>query len=117
MFAIGAALVNGIFSLQELVTIPLNALATSAGAIVEAFFGGAAFIVQSGAAATGLSVGPGGLFDLGPLGFGLAIGAALLGFYILAQFLSQAETGNVVPGLPDVPTPLLQDAEEDNEEE
>jgi hypothetical protein len=117
LFAIGTAIASGVLTVADVFIIPLNALAGAAGDLVTSLFGGAASIINLGAIATALSIGPGGRFNLGPFTFLLGIGAVLLGFFALGQFLAEDETGNFVPGIPfDVPTPFFGGPEEEDDD-
>jgi hypothetical protein len=118
LLAVGSAIASGVFAIADVVIVPLQALTNAAGQLVDAIFGGAAQIIDFGAIATALSIGPGGMFNLGPFSFALGIGAVLLGLYVVTQYLAQPETGNFSVGIPfDIPTPFFQGPEEDNEEE
>jgi hypothetical protein len=111
--AIGTALASGILTLADLLIIPAQALGINLGALVDAIFGGAAFIIRAGAAATGISIGPNGLFA-SPLSFALAVGAVLLALYLVVRYLALPETGNLIAGLPfDFPSPGIEDPEEE----
>lgn len=113
-FAIGGALVSGILTIADLIIIPATALGINAGNIVNSIFGGAAQIINVGAITTALSIGPGGRFALGPFGFVLGIGAALLGFLAINRFLTIQTTSNFVPGLSfDIPYPAIDGPEEE----
>ena len=117
LLAVGTAIASGVLSIADVVIVPLNALTSAAGQLIDAIFGGAAQIIDFGALASALSIGPGGMFNLGPFSFALGIGAVLLGFYILVAYLSEEPTGNFVPGIPfDIPTPGFTGPEEDEEE-
>jgi hypothetical protein len=117
LLAVGTALASGVLTIADVIIVPLSALTDAASALVGAIFGGAAFIIESGAAATGISIGPGGTFNLGPLTFALGIGAVLLALYLVTAYVSEEPTGNFVPGIPfDAPTPGLDGPEEDDEE-
>ena len=118
LLAVGTAIASGVLSIADVVIVPLNALTSAAGQLIDAIFGGAAQIIDFGALASALSIGPGGMFNLGPFSFALGIGAVLLGLYVVTQYLAQPETGNFTVGIPfDIPTPFFQGPEEDNEEE
>jgi hypothetical protein len=115
-FAIGSALASGVLTMADLFIIPLSQLATGLGDIVNSLTGGSATIIDFGALATALALGPGGQFDAGPLTFALAVGAILMALYLVNRYIGLPGTGNILPLLPDVPTPLLEDAEEDEGE-
>lgn len=113
-FAFGTAIASGILTIADVVIVPIQALTTAVGDLVDAIFGGAALIIDFGAISTALSIGPGAMFDLGPFTFALGIGAVLLALYIVTAYLSEEPTGNFVPGIPfDIPTPGFTGPEED----
>jgi len=117
LLAVGTAIASGVLTVADVVIVPLSALTTAAGQLIDAIFGGAARIIDFGALATALSIGPGGMFNLGPFSFALGIGAVLLGLYVVTAYLSEEPTGNFVPGIPfDVPTPGFTGPEEDDED-
>lgn len=115
LLAIGTAVASGILTVADVVLIPLGALAEAGGDLVDAIFGGSAFILEMGAIETGLSLR--GTFALGPFTFALAVGSVLLALYIVNAYVSEEPTGNFVPGIPfDIPTPGFQGPEEDKED-
>lgn len=116
LLAIGSALASGVLTVADLIIIPLSALAEAGGGLVDAIFGGAAFILRVGAQTTGISISPGAMFDVGPFTFALAAASILLVFYIVNAYLSEEPTGNFVPGIPfDIPTPGFTGPEEDDD--
>lgn len=117
LLAIGTALASGVLTVADVVIVPLQALTTAAGDLIGALFGGAADIIGFGALSTALSIGPDGLFNVGPFTFALGIGAVLLALYLVTAYLSEEPTGNFVPGIPfDIPTPGFTGPEEDENE-
>lgn len=115
LFAVGSAIASGVLTIADVVIIPLDALANAAGALVDAIFGGSAFIIEMGALETGESLR--GLFAVGPFTFALAVGSVLLALYIVNAYVSEEPTGNFVPGVPfDIPTPGFTGPEEDKED-
>ena len=117
LLAVGTAIASGVLSIADVLIVPLNALTSAAGQLIDAIFGGAAQIIDLGALATALSIGPGGMFNLGPFSFALGIGAVLLGLYIVVAYLSEEPTGNFAIGIPfDIPTPGFTGPEEDEED-
>ncbi|QLH83225.1 hypothetical protein [Halosimplex pelagicum] len=117
LFAGGSAVASGVLTVADLIIIPVSAMATASGELVSAIFGGSAQIINVGAIATALSIGPGGMFNLGPLTFALGFGAVLLALYLVVAYLSEDPTGNFVPGIPfDIPTPGFAGPEEDDED-
>lgn len=118
LLSIGTAVASGVLSIADVVIVPLQALTNAAGQLIDAIFGGSAMIIDFGAIATALSIGPGGMFNLGPFSFALGIAAVLLGLYVVTAYLSEEPTGNFVPGIPfDIPTPGFQGPEEDERED
>lgn len=114
--AIGTAIASGILTVADVVIIPLTALTNAAGDLVNAIFGGSAQIIQFGALASAISIGPNGLFNLGPFSFVLGVGVVLLALYVVTAYLSEDATGNFVPGIPfDIPTPGFLGPEEEEE--
>jgi len=113
---IGTALTTGIVTVADVFIIPLGELTQGAGNLIGSIFGGSALIIDFGALATALSIGPDGAFNVGPFTFALGIGAALLGFYLIIAYLSEDSSGNFVPGIPfDLPTPGFIGPEEEEE--
>jgi hypothetical protein len=116
LLAIGTAVASGVLTVADVVIVPVQALTNAAAALVGAIFGGAAFIIDAGALSTGISIGPGGQFALGPFSFALGVGAVLLALFVVNAYVSDDRTGNIIPGVPfDVPTPGFQGPEEDEE--
>jgi hypothetical protein len=116
LLAVGTALASGVLTIADVLIVPLSTLTNAVGELIDAIFGGAAQIVDFGAIATAISIGPGGQFNVGPFSFALAIGAVLLALYVVTAYLSEEPTGNFVPGLPfDIPTPGFTGPEEDDE--
>ena len=109
----GTAITSGVLTLADLLIIPLSTLGVNAGDLLDAIFGGSAQIINIGALTTAASLGPGGTFNVGPLTFALALGSVLAGLYVLRAYLSEEDTGNLIPGLPDIPTPGFGGPEED----
>jgi len=117
LLAIGTAIASGVLAVADVVIVPLSSLTSAAGDLIDAIFGGAATIINFGAISTALSIGPGGMFNLGPFSFALGIGAVLLALFLVQRYLAEPETGNFAIGVPfDVPTPGFQGPEEDREE-
>lgn len=116
LLAAGSAVASGILSLADVVIVPLNAITNAVGQLIDAVFGGSAFIIDLGAIASGRSIGPGGLFA-SPLSFIFGIAIVLGALYVVRAYVSEEPTSNFFPGLPfDIPTPLLTDAEEDDKD-
>lgn len=117
LLSVGTAMASGVLTVADVVIVPLATLTNAVGQLIDATFGGAAMIVDFGAIATALSIGPGGMFNLGPFSFALGIGAVLLALYVLRAYISEEPTSNFFPGLPfDVPTPFLTGPEEDDKD-
>ena len=116
LLSVGTAVASGILSIADVLIVPLDALTSAAGQLIDAIFGGSAFIIDLGAIASGQSIGPGGLFA-SPLSFPIAIGIVLLTLYLVTAYVSEEPTGNFVPGVPfDIPTPGFEGPEEDDED-
>ncbi|MFC6757889.1 MULTISPECIES: hypothetical protein [Haloarcula] len=114
--AIGSAIASGIITVADVIIIPLSALANAGGDLVGAIFGGAGQIIEFGALATALSIGPDGAFNIGPFTFALGVGAVLLALWLVTAYVSEDSTGNFVPGIPfDIPTPGFTGPEEEEE--
>jgi len=117
LLAVGTAIASGVLTIADVVIVPLSALTNAAGQLIDAIFGGAARIIDFGALATALSIGPDGMFNLGPFSFALGIASVLLGLFVVTAYLSEEPTGNFVPGVPfDIPTPGFVGPEEDDED-
>lgn len=115
-FAVGTAIASGILTIADVVIIPLQALTAAVGSLIAAIFGGAASIINLGAIASALSIGPGGRFA-SPISYILAIGIVLGALYLVRAYTSEEPTSNFFPGVPfDPPTPGLLDPEEDDED-
>jgi len=113
LLSIAYAVTQGAVTAAEIFLIPGQALASSLGDLVVAFFGeGAAGIVEAGAEATQTSLQ--GQYSVGPLTFALAIGSVLLGLYVIAQYRDEEDTGNLIPGLP-FDVPFIGEEEEDED--
>lgn len=118
LLAIGTAIASGVLTFADLFIVPMSALIGAAGDLINATLGGAAQIISVGAISSALSIGPGGMFNVGPLSFALGIGSALLGLYVVASYLGLPATGNFSLGIPfDVPTPGFGGPEEDTEDQ
>lgn len=110
LFAIGASLISGILTIADLVIKPLRALGSALGGLVGAIFGGPIKILDAGAFASAQSLL--GRFNIGPFTWLLAIAVVLGGFWIIARFLQERETSNVIPGAPfDISIPGFRDEE------
>ncbi|WP_424001188.1 hypothetical protein ACOZ4I_15695 [Haloarcula salina] len=117
LFAIGSALASGVLTIADVFIIPAQSFIGAVGGLIDAVFGGAAQIINFGAIATALSLGPGGRFA-SPLSFGFAFAMVLLAFYILLAYISEEDTTNFFPLIGtgfDLPTPGFLDSEEESE--
>lgn len=93
--SVAAALVSGVLTVADVVTIPLGYLAQAVGELIDAIVGGGAFIIETGAQVTGVSLtGP---WNVGPLTFAVAIGAVLIGYFVIIKYLEERETGDTFP--------------------
>jgi uncharacterized membrane protein YczE len=116
LLAVGTAVASGILTIADVVIVPLEALTSAAGDLIDAIFGGSALIIESGAVETAESLR--GLFAVGPVTFALGVGSVLLALYVVNAYVSEEATGNFVPGLPfDIPTPGFGGPEEDKEQQ
>jgi len=116
ILSVGTAVASGILTIADVIIVPVQTLTGAVGQLIDAIFGGAAQIIDFGAIATAISIGPGGRFNLGPLSFALGVGAVLLALYAVTAYVSEEDTGNFVPGIPfDIPTPGFGGPEEDEE--
>jgi hypothetical protein len=113
--AIATGLITGIITVFDVFIVPARSLAGALGDLVTAIFGAPANIILAGAQSTIESLL--GQFNVGPLTFALGIGAVLLGLYLVNRYVALESTGNLIPGLPfDVPTPGVEDPEEEEED-
>lgn len=112
ILAVFFGITSGILSLADVVIKPVDALATALGDLTTAIFGGPAEIVLAGVQATVESIlGP---FNLGPASFALSIAAVLAGLWVLSRYRDEADTGNLIPGLP-FDAPIVGEKEEDED--
>lgn len=117
ILAIGAALSSGILTIADVVIIPLQTITREVGGLIESVFGGAGLIIDFGAIASAVSIGPDGLFA-SPLSFIFAFAIVLGALYLLRAYVSEEPTSSFFPGLPfDPPSPLLTDPEEDDKDD
>lgn len=117
LLAVGTALASGILTIADVFIIPMQAFIGAVGDLIGAIFGGAAMIIDFGAIASAISIGPDGLFA-SPLSFPFAIGIVLLAMYLVVAYSSEQPTTNFFPLVGsgfDVPTPGWTDAEEEEE--
>lgn len=116
LFAIADGAAGIALTIGDLFIRPGQAFAGSIASFIEGLFGGAGTILNVGAITTALSIGPDGLFNVGPATFALAIVSVAAGYYVIALYLARDDTGNVFFGLPiDLPTPGFEDPEEGTE--
>lgn len=88
----------------SLIVRPLDQLATSIAALVAGIVGGAADFAGAGFAAAAQSVGPGGVFNLGPFTPALVVVGIGVTAYVVAVIRSEEATSNVFFFLPtDIP--------------
>lgn len=108
--------IETILSIFDVVIRPVSALAGALAGLVDAIFGESLIgVLSAGASATQESIGPGGAFDLGPLGLPVAVGVVLLTLWLIGRFRDEEETGNLVPGLP-FDVPFIGESEEAGDE-
>lgn len=112
---IAAILIEGSFTVADIIIKPAAALANALADLMIALFGSPARIIIAGAQATADSLV--GRFEAGPLTFALGIGAVLLGLYLVQAYRSEEETANIIIGSGiDIPTPGAEGPEEENDE-
>ena len=83
---------NAVEAISNVIIDPLGAFGTGLGSIVNSILGGTANIVSSGSAASASDVP---LFGIGafPVALGIAFGSA----FIIANYLQQPETSDLIP--------------------
>lgn len=114
LLAISASLISGILSIADLFIKPTQSLGAALGQIVNAFFVAPLEIIIQGAQTSAESLSPGAAFDLGPFTLSLAIVSVLIALYIVAAYLQEDETSNVIPGAPfDISLPFFREEEGD----
>lgn len=115
LFAFAAILIEGSFTVAEIIILPAAALGEALADLAIALFGSPARIIIAGAQATAQSLV--GQFNVGPLTFALGVGAVLLALYLIQAFRSEEETANIIIGSGiDIPTPGFEGPEEENNE-
>ena len=112
MLAVATGLITGILTLADLVILPVQALGEGIAGTVDGFIGGIGLILGAGAEATARSLL--GAFNVGPFTFALGLASVLLALWLLRQYLQEPETGNLIPGLPDIPFFGTEEEGEDN---
>lgn len=100
LLAIATVFISGVTTVGDLIIQPLSALADAGVRLVEAFIIAPLGVVLQGALTARVSIAPGQTFDVGPFTIFVGLLAVLGFFYILAVYLTERETSNVLPGLP-----------------
>lgn len=96
VLAVATGFISGFLTLADLFIKPMNALIGGIQGGIEAIFSWT-MIVLSGAEASAASVAPGATFDIGPFTFALALVAVLLGGWVIARYLIEEETSDLIP--------------------
>ncbi|MFB6179560.1 MAG: hypothetical protein ABEI77_07555 [Halorientalis sp.] len=111
ILAIATAFISGILNLAKIVTIPAGQFASSAGDLINAFFGQAlAGTIAAGATATQQALM--GIFGLGPFALPFSVAIVLASLYLIAVYREKDLTGNIFPGVP-IDVPIIGSDEED----
>lgn len=97
---------------------PLGAMGSGAAFIIDALLGGAGRIIFQAALTTQQALLPGQPWAVGPLTFGIGVGSAGFGLFVMAKFLQLPATSDTLPGtFTDIDPPFLDigvEEEEDN---
>lgn len=100
-----------VFAVSGVLTDPVGALTNAASALINAIFGGAAYIIGEGAATSARNLG-----IFGAVAFIVAIAIVLGALWLVNAYVSEESTGNIIPGIPfDIPTPGFGGPEEEDE--
>lgn len=100
LLAIATVIISGITTVGDLIIQPIRALAAGLVTAVQAFFVAPLGVVLQGALTARVSIAPGQTFAIGPFTLIVGLVTVLAFFYILAVFLTERETSNVIPGAP-----------------
>lgn len=119
MLAIFYMIQDGIISVGQLVTRPLDALSSGAAELLSQIVTSPVPILDASVYATAQSLLPGSMFYLGPATFALGVAAVLGGVAVLAYYISLDETSNFGIGVGvDIDygaIPFLEDPEEEDD--
>ncbi|MFC7026365.1 hypothetical protein ACFQJ5_16660 [Halomicroarcula sp. GCM10025324] len=88
--------------------IPINtglALGEGIGDLIDAFLGGGANIIQSGATESSTSLASGIWAQFGPFSFAVAIGSVVIGALIISRARQEESTSNIFPGAGGIDAP------------
>lgn len=112
LLALAAILIEGTFTLADIILKPAAALGDALADLMIALFGSPAQIIIAGAVATAESLT--GRFNVGPLTFAVGVGAVLLALWLIQAYRSEEATANIIPGTGvDIPTPGFEGPEEE----
>ncbi|MFD1634623.1 hypothetical protein ACOZ4L_02695 [Haloplanus ruber] len=83
---------NAVEAISRVIIDPVTAFASGAGDIVTSLFGGSSQIIDIGADATAAD-----LNIFGILGFPVGLGIVFVGGFLIAQYLGQPDTSDLIP--------------------
>ena len=95
--ALSASFITGTQAVFDVLIIPIQAFTDAIGRLIEAIFGSPADIVIAGADASADSIGPGGEWAIGPFSFAIGVGSVLLAGLLIARYLQEDETSDLLP--------------------
>jgi len=95
--ALGIAAVALVDAVQALFTEPLASVAEGSAGVLNGLIGGAADILNQGAATAVQSIAPGASWAIGPLTYLLGIGVMGAAMYLFAQILQVPATSDLLP--------------------
>lgn len=114
VLAIASLFINFWTALGNVIIVPLNAIGPLLARIQEAFLGGLAGIIGQGAASSIVSLQPGSIWTIGPLGFPSAIAVGGAGLLVMAYIIRLPMTSDFLIGsFTDLP--VIGSDEEDEE--
>lgn len=85
-------LANGVEAISQIIISPALELGAGVASIANALLGGSAEVISAGAATSASDVS---VFGIGA--FPIGIGIAFLAAFLIANFLQQGETSNLIP--------------------
>lgn len=85
-------LANGVEAISQIIIAPAQEFAVGVAGIANSLLGGSADVIGAGASASASDVS---VFGIG--GFPVAIGIAFLAAFIIATFLEQDQTSDLIP--------------------
>lgn len=98
--SIGSGIIRGIITVSDLVTNPIEALGDALAQIVEVYFIVTLDIPRQAVQTSVLALAPGATWAIGPFTVFLGVLINLGVLYIIARYLTEFETSNVIPGAP-----------------